>query len=96
LLSFLYPLFSWSIYSAYFYPLATNIIKEGKWANRSPCSSPNTSVLITYLGILEHLLTFLTLLTLLFLQELHSYLERGRESAPKMRQVEKDINNILK
>ncbi len=64
-----------------------------------PLLSPNTSVLITYLGILEILLIFLTHLTILFLeglQEQYSWPERRRECAPKMKQMEKDITNILK
>jgi hypothetical protein len=62
-----------------------------------PLLSPNTSVLITYLGILELLLTFLTHLNILFLeglQEHHSWPERRREGAPKMKQREKYITTI--
>jgi hypothetical protein len=64
-----------------------------------PCSHQTlqSPLPYTYLGILEILLTFLTYLTLLFLgglQEQHSWPERRREGAPKMKQMEKDITNI--
>jgi hypothetical protein len=94
------PLFLvYLLYIQYFYPLATNIIKEEKWANRSPCSHQTLQSPLpnTYLGILEHLLTFLTYLTILFLeglQEQPSWPERGREDAPKMKQMRKYITNI--